>query len=163
MSNVKRNYKLKGMKKNKVTKAIVNNATNKVTIVEKDGKATVTSNQNNLSKQTVVNPDEWNRVAKHFGEVAPNETFEYTFKYYGDKKYARHEASCSCITSEWKDNSIKLSFTIKEPDWEVLEKAGRNYSETYRTITVMFTDGSVAKLSLKAFVLPKSLIENDGN
>ena len=95
-----------------------------------------------------LQPRLWNRVDKHFGEVAENAILTFTFEYLGDKTYKHHKAGCSCTTGKWEDNKLTASFDVGK--LLVNPNAERFWRTTQKYITVTFDDGSTQKLSLAA-------------
>ncbi len=101
---------------------------------------------------------EWNRTIKHFGEVNAGVTLEFTFEYYGDWTYKKHNASCGCVTSKWNNNKLTASFNTKNKSInDAMRKMGIFHSESSKTITVEFEKDGKTKsipLSIQAIIYP---------
>ena len=96
---------------------------------------------------------QWNRMTKHFGEVAENTILNFVFEYYGDEKYKSHKESCSCISSKWKDNKLYIEFDVGPlgiPPENIV-----NYRQSTKSITIKWESGNTHVLFLKAHVYHK--------
>jgi hypothetical protein len=95
---------------------------------------------------------EWNRTLKHFGELPEKHTVTQKFIYLGEKEYEKHEASCGCITSVWKNNELNATFTTSSVPANA-KQIGKYFTETSKFITVHFKDGSKDRLEMRAIIL----------
>jgi len=94
---------------------------------------------------------DWNRTFKHLGEVAENTKVSFKFEYCGTKEYSSHKTSCSCISSDWVDNTITVSYDTGVVH-EISKTNGKFYKESSRYVTIFFKDGTSQTLHLNCVV-----------
>lgn len=94
---------------------------------------------------------DWNRTFKHLGEVSENQDVSFKFEYNGDKKYASHKTSCSCISSEWVDNTIIASYNTGTIP-QLSKDNGRFYKESSKYLTIFFEDNTSQTLHLNCVI-----------
>ena len=94
---------------------------------------------------------DWNRKVKHLGEVAENTEVSFKFEYYGQKEYSHHTTSCNCISSNWIDNSIVVSYDTKTVS-QISKDNGRFHKESSKYVTIFFKDNTSQTLHLNCVV-----------
>lgn len=96
----------------------------------------------------------WNRSTRHFGDIEEGETLSFSFKYFGNKKYKSHSASCGCTTGVWINNSLQVLFKPKDVPADIINSGVDNYISK-KFITVYWDDNTSDRLTLIAIVYEK--------